>query len=99
MRHLSKQQALNLLPLVVDEEANEDEIRAFFQYIKHDEEIRRKYQSMKRVKDLVRQRTPRKKTPDYLKEKISILIEEERQKKSRPYPSQLNPNEITSGST
>lgn len=77
MRQLNKKQALELLPLVVDDEANEDDKRAFFQYIEQDEEMRRRFESMKRMKEIIRYRTPRLKAPAHLKVKISSLIEEE----------------------
>lgn len=82
MRQLNRQQALDLLPLVVDEEAHEDDKRAFFMYLEQDDELRRKYRSMKRVKELIRNRTPRVKSPDRLKARIATLIEKEREKPS-----------------
>ncbi|MEX0771241.1 MAG: hypothetical protein WD035_10935 [Balneolaceae bacterium] len=82
MRQLNRQKALDLLPLVVDDEAHEDDKRAFFKYLELDDELRRKYRSMKRVKEFIRDRTPRVKSPDGLKARIATLIEKEQEKSS-----------------
>ncbi|MEX0994790.1 MAG: hypothetical protein WD599_04625, partial [Balneolaceae bacterium] len=89
MQQLNKQKALELLPLVVDGEAGENDRRAFFQYIEQDREVHRKYESMKRIKKLIRERTPRVQTPEDLKAKISTLIEQENKKSPYRHPAHI----------
>ncbi|REL24110.1 hypothetical protein DYD21_20080 [Rhodohalobacter sp. SW132] len=71
---MSKQEALEILPLVVDNEATESEKVAFFQYIQQDTEIRKQYESMLFIKQLLKTKYSPDQAPDYLKKKISGMI-------------------------
>ncbi|NBC28176.1 MAG: hypothetical protein GVY08_15035 [Bacteroidetes bacterium] len=76
MKHLTKKQALELLPLVIDDEASEPEKVAFFKYIQTDQEVKKKYESLLLVKQLLKTKYSPKKAPEHLKNRISDLIED-----------------------
>jgi len=76
MMKLTRQKALHLLPLIVDNEAAEDEKTAFYRYIQKDEEVRKKYESLIFIKQLLKTKYSPEKAPDHLKNKISELIED-----------------------
>lgn len=82
MRKLNRQQALDLIQLVVDDEVNERDKKAFLKYIEKDEAVSRKYRSLLKFKTLIRQKSVRAKAPDHLKTKVHQLIEQEKQKQS-----------------
>lgn len=63
---LTKTEALELICPVVDNEATEEEIKAFQQYIASDPETRKKYHAMLEVKNMVSDRCPRAKSPESL---------------------------------
>jgi len=73
---LTRQEALDLLPLIVDNEASEEEKATFYRYIQTDEDVRKKYESLIFVKQLLKTRYTPKKAPDHLKKSIASLIED-----------------------
>lgn len=76
MNELTRKEALDLLPLIVDNEASEEEKTAFYRYIQKDEDIRKKYESLLFVKQLLKTKYTPKKAPEHLKQNISNLIED-----------------------
>lgn len=76
MKKLTRQKALHLLPLIVDNEASEEEKTAFYRYIQSDEEVRKKYESLIFFKQLLKTKYSPEKAPDHLKNKISEIIED-----------------------
>lgn len=76
MKKLTRQKALHLLPLIVDNEASEDEKTAFYRYIQIDEAVRKNYESLQFVKQLIKTKYSPEKAPDHLKKKISEIIED-----------------------
>ncbi|WP_069130847.1 anti-sigma factor [Rhodohalobacter halophilus] len=77
MNRLNKQQALLLLPAVIDNEVTEQERAAFYEYIKHDPDVEREFYAMLQVKRLLSQHLPKKPAPDYLKDRIMQQLHEE----------------------
>lgn len=71
---LTKQEALELITPVVDNEVDEDTRIAFLAYIQQDEEVRTKYESIKRIKSIVSSRCPCERAPGHLKNKIKSYI-------------------------
>lgn len=76
MKKLNRKQALDLLPLVVDNEASENQKKAFFNYIQGDAKVKKKYESLLYVKQLLKTKYSREKAPDHLKDKISGILED-----------------------
>jgi hypothetical protein len=76
MQDLSKNKALELLPLVVDGEAEPDDRLAFLDYIENDTDVKQKYESQLRIKKLLQKRCQKAKAPDLLKIKIQKFLEE-----------------------
>lgn len=76
MKTLKKKEAIQLLPLIVDNEASEEEKIAFFKYIQTDQQVKKKYESLLFVKQLLKTKYSRDNAPDHLKEKISGIIED-----------------------
>lgn len=76
MKKLTRKQALELIPLVVDGEASEHDRIAFFNYIQDDKKVKNKYESLLYLKQLIKTKYSREKTPDHLKEKIAGIIED-----------------------
>lgn len=74
MVRLSKKQALDLLPAVVDQEVNEDEKLAFLSFIEKNEDVRKQYESALRIKALVRERCPKAEAPEHLKKEILVTL-------------------------
>jgi hypothetical protein len=77
MQKLTTQQALALLPLVLDGEVGSDDIKAFHSYLETDDEMNALYQSELRLKDVLRTMYKREKAPKALRDKINRLIEKE----------------------
>lgn len=71
---LTKKQALNLIPSIIDGEATKTESQAFFNYIKKDDAVRKQFQSLKIVKELVRNNIKKEKAPNHLRTRITELI-------------------------
>lgn len=86
MKTLNKKEAIQLLPLIVDNEASEEEKMAFFKYIQTDKEVKKKYDSLLFVKQLLKTKYSRENAPDHLRNKISGIIEDmewEKEQESR----------------
>jgi hypothetical protein len=92
MKSLTYQEALLLLPAVVDGEATESEKAAFFDFIKYHHGIREEYKSALLVKHILKNKLPRHNAPEHLKESI---IENIRTIGSGKRPDK--PNEIAAG--
>lgn len=90
---LTKEEALKLIPSVVDDEVDEAVKTAFYKYIDSDIEVRRKFESIKKIKELVAGRCPRHKAPEQLKVRIQKFIFEETQKEQFVFGhvEELNP--------
>lgn len=85
MKKLTKNEAIELMSLVIDNEASEDEKVAFFKYIQGNSDVKKKYESLLLVKQLLRTKYSRENAPEHLKDKIFGLIEDmewERKEKS-----------------
>jgi len=76
MKKLTKKEAIELMPFVVDNEASEQEKIAFFKYIQTDSEVKKKYESLLFVKQLLKTKYSRENAPDHLKDKIAGIIED-----------------------
>ena len=76
MKKLTKKEAIELMPSVVDNEASEDEKVAFFKYIQDDPEVKKKYESLLFIKQLLKTKYSPKKAPDSLKQKVSDMLED-----------------------
>jgi hypothetical protein len=75
MDKLSKKQALNLLPAIVDGEATKEERIAFFSFIETNDKVREEYESALRIKELLAKRLPKVKAPSHLRKNVFELIE------------------------
>lgn len=75
MTNLTKKQALDLLPAVVDHEVSEDEKLAFLSFIEKNEEVKKQYESAVRVKNLLNQRYQKAAVPPHFKEQIYTLLD------------------------
>lgn len=75
MKDLTKEEARWLLSAVVDNEATEDEVRAFFLYIEHDSEVRKEYKDALLIKEALSVANLRIKAPDHLKKAIYETLE------------------------
>ena len=76
MKNLNKVQALQLLPAVVDQEATDDELLAFYAFIKENDDIRKQYESAIRIKKILKSQYKKEQAPESLKEKVIGLISE-----------------------
>lgn len=74
MKKLSKKQALEILTLIVDNEATEEQKKAFFTFIQKDDDVKKKYESMLFVKQLLKTKYSPEKAPPHLKKKISDMV-------------------------
>lgn len=74
MKKLTRKKALELIPLIVDGEASEQEKNAFFSYIQTDNKVKKKYESLLFLKQLIKTKYSREKTPDHLRNKITGII-------------------------
>ena len=77
MQYLNRQRALQLIPLVVDDECHQDTVDAFMDYIQHDDVVRREYECHRMVKELVQAKYPKEEAPDHLRHRIQILLDRE----------------------
>jgi hypothetical protein len=80
MYRLTKDQALDLLPAVVDGEATEQERIAFMSYIENDDEVKAEFSEALLIKNLLAKRLPRVKAPEHLKSNIDQLLKEKKAK-------------------
>lgn len=74
MKLLNQQQAIALIPSIVDGETSEEVRKAFFSYLEKDDEVKRQYESSKIVKELLQSKLKREQAPDHLKERINDLL-------------------------
>lgn len=75
MKSLSYQEAVLLLPLVVDGEATESERAAFFESMNQYPGLREEYQTAVQIKEIIKQKLPRYSAPDHLKKSILFKLE------------------------
>lgn len=74
------------MPLVIDNEASEDEKVAFFKYIQKNTDVKKKYESFLFVKQLLKTKYSRESAPKHLKDKITGIINDmewEQEQKSK----------------
>ncbi|MEX0662285.1 MAG: hypothetical protein WEA58_03130 [Balneolaceae bacterium] len=71
---LTRKQALDLIPSILDGEATEVESHAFFNYIDEDLVVRKQFNSLKIIKKLVKEKFKKDKAPYHLKCRINELI-------------------------
>ena len=88
---LTKDEALQLISSVVDDEVDKATKNAFFKYIDNDKEVRREFESIKRIKKLVAERCPIRKAPDHLKTRIRNYLSEELHKEESNTSREQNP--------
>ena len=74
---LTKVEALQLLAPVVDNEATDEERKAFMNFIAHNAEVRNKYESMKSLKAVIGSRSPRVEAPASLKQFVKQVGQQE----------------------
>jgi len=92
---LTRKQALNLIPSILDGEATKKESSAFFKHIEHDDVVKKQLESMRFVKQLVKNRFQREKAPDHLKNQISELISDMDWEEKSYSKVDNSPNSIT----
>ena len=76
MKKLSKKQALEILTLIVDNEATEEQKKAFFTFIQKDDDVKKKYESMLFVKQLLKTKYSPEKAPEHLRKNVSDIIQD-----------------------
>lgn len=76
MNRLTKHQAQDILPAVVDGEVSDEFKTAFMAYIETDPDVREEYESALLIKKLLSEKLRRLKAPEHLKLKVSRLIHE-----------------------
>lgn len=76
MKRLSKKQALEILPAVVDGEVSDEQQAAFFDFIESDHEVRMEYEDALLIKKLLSDKLPKFKAPEHLKYRVMNLIDE-----------------------
>lgn len=76
MKKLTKKQAIDLLPAVVDKEVTEDEMLSFLSFIETNHDVKKQYEIAHLVKKLVSTRCPKARAPDHLKKRIWESIQQ-----------------------
>lgn len=76
MSSINRNQALLLIPAIVDGEASEGEREAFFEFIQENPEVEEEYKNALFVKQQLRRNLKRFSCPDHLKENVLNTIEE-----------------------
>jgi len=76
MIRLTKQQALDILPAVVDGEASKELETAFMAYIETDSDVYKEYKESLLIKKLLSEKFKRLKAPEHLKSKVHRLVDE-----------------------
>jgi len=97
MKKLTKKEAVELMSLVIDNEASEDEKIAFFKYIRKSPDVRKKYESLLYVKQLLKTKYSRESAPKHLKKKIVGIIDDmewEQEQKSKVDNSTTHLNSV-----
>ena len=77
MMKLTRNQAIELLTAVVDQEATQEEQSAFLEYVKNDSDLHEQYTSALLIKKLLSERLQRVNAPDHLKKRIQSRLEQE----------------------
>lgn len=75
---LTKEEALELITSIIDNEVDEDTRLAFFSYLENDSYVKRQYESALRIKNLIATRCPAEKAPDRLRYRVRVLLAAER---------------------
>lgn len=73
-KKLTKEEALELVASIVDNEVDEEIRSAFFRYIDTDDDVRKEFESIKRIKTLISTRCPSYKAPQTLKLRIQEFL-------------------------
>lgn len=73
---MNRNQALLLIPAIIDGEASESERAAFFDFIENHPDIEEEYESALYVKQQLKKNLKRHSCPDHLKENVLSTIEE-----------------------
>lgn len=76
MKRLTKQQALDILPAVVDGEVSDELMKAFMAFIETHPDVREEYEDALLIKKLLSEKLRRQKAPAHLKMKVNRIIEE-----------------------
>jgi hypothetical protein len=76
MLSMNRNQALLLIPAIIDGEANESERAAFFDFIEKHPDIEEEYENALYVKQQLKKNLKRYSCPDHLKENVLSTIEE-----------------------
>ncbi|MEX0823260.1 MAG: hypothetical protein WD008_02660 [Balneolaceae bacterium] len=77
MKRLTKKQAIDLIPAIIDHEATKHEQSAFFKFIESNSDVKRQYKSSMRIKKLLSEKYPRAEAPERLKNRILSIIQNE----------------------
>jgi hypothetical protein len=77
MKRLTKKQAIDLIPAIIDHEATKPEQSAFFKFIENNSDVKRQYKSSLRIKNLLSEKCPRAEAPEHLKNRILSIIQNE----------------------
>jgi len=77
MISLDKQQAIDLIPRVIDGEVTPQEHRSFFSYLREDDDVRREFESHQKLKIAICCRCKRERAPDHLRQRILTLLARE----------------------
>lgn len=75
MKELTKKEARLVLPAVVDKEATDEEVSAFFAFIENDSEIKKEYQDALLIKKALAKSNIRVAAPDHLRMAVLEAIE------------------------
>jgi len=76
MSNMNRNQALLLIPAIIDGEASESERAAFFDFIENHPDIEEEYESALYVKQQLKKNLKRHSCPDHLKENVLRSIQE-----------------------
>lgn len=75
MKRLTQEEAIRLLPYVVDNEASETETIAFLAYIETDDDLHQEYHNALQIKRLLRKKYVRRSAPKHLRERIIKMVQ------------------------
>lgn len=83
---MNRGKALSLITPVIDNEASEEDARAFFDYLERDEYVRYCYCQEKRIKQLLSEHMERHRAPDSLRQRIHTFIRQQNPYTDLPCP-------------
>jgi hypothetical protein len=83
MSNINRNQALLMIPAIIDGEVSESERAVFFDFIKNHPDIEEEYQSALYVKEQLRKNLKRHSCPEHLKNNVLRTIEELKQKENQ----------------